>query len=158
MSSATRLRSGVGHRLLICIVLSACVTLACSTRPSPGPEGATRPDRPRESTLPGLRTDLARIVGRESVERGDTLLRMFRERGFDPHIQEFPNTATDRESRGIGRNLRPYEDTGWITASESFSSTSRRSAPSALVLTFRTRTATESQRWSTSTWSQAMVC
>ena len=52
-----------------------------------------------------LRADLARIVGRESVERADTLLRIFRELGFDPEVQEFPNPATNREARAVGRNL-----------------------------------------------------
>ena len=96
-----RWASGVGYTLLTCLTLSAIATLGCSARRIPAPEGAT----PRTGALPGLRADLARIVGRENVERGDTLLRMFRERGFEPSIQEFPNTATDRESRGVGRNL-----------------------------------------------------
>ena len=52
-----------------------------------------------------LRADLARIVGRESVERADTLLRIFRELGFDPEIQEFPNPATYMDPRAVGRNL-----------------------------------------------------
>ena len=52
-----------------------------------------------------LRADLGRIVGRENVERADTLLGIFRELGFDPEIQEFPNSVTYFESRTVGRNL-----------------------------------------------------
>ncbi len=52
-----------------------------------------------------LRADLARIVGRENAERADTLLQIFRELGFDPEIQEFPNVAAYGESRAVGRNL-----------------------------------------------------
>ncbi len=96
---------GAGRRLLTCVVVSTCMALACSERRANGPDTETGPDGPREDTFPGLRVDLARIVGRESVERGDTLLRLFRERGFGPQIQEFPNTATDHEPRGVGRNL-----------------------------------------------------
>ena len=107
------------HGLLPCVVLSTCMTLACSTisvtapdvatglgAPASSPASAERPDEPRhEASLPGLLPDLARIVGRESVDRGDALLRMFRERGFDPHIHEFSVTATDRQPRDVGRNL-----------------------------------------------------
>lgn len=51
------------------------------------------------------RTDLARIVGLENEERADTLLRVYRERGFDPEIQEFRNPARFRNSPAVGRNL-----------------------------------------------------
>ena len=52
-----------------------------------------------------LLADLARIVGQETVDRGDALLRMFQERGFDPREQEFSATATERQPRAVGRNL-----------------------------------------------------
>lgn len=104
--TANRLDDGrVGRRLSKCVVLFACVTLACSERPGSDPDRGTHPIGSSASALPGLRADLARIVGHESPERADALLRMFRERGFDPLVQEFPNTATDREPRAVGRNL-----------------------------------------------------
>ena len=106
------------HGLLACAALSACMALACSTipgpapvpGPGPAPAAAAHPEGPGEGAspgllAPGLLADLARIVGRQTVDRGDALLRMFRERGFDPHVQEFRNPPTDREPRGIGRNL-----------------------------------------------------
>jgi hypothetical protein len=55
--------------------------------------------------LPGLLEDLARFAGHENVARGDTLLRIFRERGLEPEIQRFPNRAQQREPRPEGRNL-----------------------------------------------------
>lgn len=94
-----------GYRLLVSVVLCSCVTLACFGSPGPGPGDPASSGPPLAGLLPGLREDLARIVTRESVERGDTLLHMLRERGFAPEIHEFPNTATDREPRETGRNL-----------------------------------------------------
>lgn len=55
--------------------------------------------------LPRLREDLARFAGADNVARGDTLLRILRERGFDPEVQAFPNLAPQREPRPEGRNL-----------------------------------------------------
>lgn len=52
-----------------------------------------------------LRADLARIVGLENDQRAETLLRIFRERGFDPEIGEFQNPARFRNSPAVGRNL-----------------------------------------------------
>ena len=52
-----------------------------------------------------LRADLARIVGLENEQRGETLLRIFRERGFEPEIGEFQNPARFRNSPTLGRNL-----------------------------------------------------
>ena len=95
----------VGRRLSTCVVLSACMTLACSERPDADADRSANPVRPSSSALSGLRQDLARIVGQESPARGDTLLQMFQERGFDPLVQQFPNAATDREQRAVGRNL-----------------------------------------------------
>ena len=59
----------------------------------------------QESMAPALLADLETIVGRESVDRGDVLLRMLRERGLDPAIQEFPVTPTEEQSRAVGRNV-----------------------------------------------------
>ena len=100
-----RARGRTCRRPLTCVVLWAGLALACSERPVPGPDTAAGTDRLQEDTLPGIRVDLARIVGRESAERGDTLLRLLQQRGLEPRVQEFPNTATDREPRGVGRNL-----------------------------------------------------
>ena len=110
---------GARHGQLTCLVLFASMTLGCSAIAGPAPDidmglgapasppaSAERPDEPRhEGALPDLLADLARIVGQETVERGDALLRMFQERGFDPHIQKFSATATDRQPREVGRNL-----------------------------------------------------
>ncbi len=107
------------HGLLTCVVLATSMTLACSTITVPAPDVATglgtpasssasaeRPDEPRhEGSLPDLLADLARIVGRETVDRGDALLGMFQERGFDPHVHEFSTQVTDRQPREVGRNL-----------------------------------------------------
>ena len=104
--NANRLNDGrVGRRLSTCVVPFTCVTWACSERSGADPDRSTNSGRVSASALPGLRTDLARIVGDESPERADTLLRMFRERGFDPLVEEFPNTATGGEPRAVGRNL-----------------------------------------------------
>jgi Zn-dependent M28 family amino/carboxypeptidase len=55
--------------------------------------------------MPGLREDVARFAGLDNAARGDTLLRIFRERGFEPVVQPFVNTARQREPRAQGRNL-----------------------------------------------------
>jgi Zn-dependent M28 family amino/carboxypeptidase len=55
--------------------------------------------------LTGLREDVARFAGLDNVARGDTLLRILRERGFEPAVQLFANTAQQREPRAQGRNL-----------------------------------------------------
>ena len=95
------------HGLLTCVVLFASTTLGCSAIAGPLLDIAPPPalEAPGEGALPGLLADLARIVGRETVDRGDALLRMFQERGFDPHVQEFSTEVTDRQPRGVGRNL-----------------------------------------------------
>lgn len=82
------------------------MTLACSTVSVPAPEAAPPPDEPRpERTRPDLLGDLASIVGRETVDRGHELLRMFREGGFDTAVQEFPTTPSEGQPRERGRNL-----------------------------------------------------
>ncbi|MCE2558445.1 MAG: M28 family peptidase [Acidobacteria bacterium] len=82
------------------------MALACSTISVPGPDVPAPPEEPRqESTLPDLLADLASIVGRETVDRGDELLRMFRERGFDPDVHEFSTMPSERQPREVGRNL-----------------------------------------------------
>ena len=92
--------------MLVSVVLySYMALLACSGHPGPSRGRPAEPSRPQADLLRGLREDLARIVTRENLERGDTLLQVFRELGFEPDIQEFPNTATGREPREIGRNL-----------------------------------------------------
>ncbi len=107
---------GARYRLLTCAGLAASMTLACSTIsapgpgpelvPAPAPEAASPPEEPRHGrTLPDLLDDLASIVGRETVDRGDELLRMFRERGFDPGVHEFSTTPSERQPREVGRNL-----------------------------------------------------
>ena len=104
------------RHLLTCTALTAGMALACSTItapgpgpelvPAPAPETASPPEEPRqESTLPDLLADLTSIVGRETLDRGDELLRMFRERGFDPDVHEFPATPSERQPREAGRNL-----------------------------------------------------
>ena len=105
MTVTTRQICGVVRRLLTCIVLFPCMALACSSSQGRQLRGPVHPGPSIDGALSGLRADLARIVGRESVERGDTLLQLLRDRGFEPRIQEFPNTATERESREVGRNL-----------------------------------------------------
>jgi hypothetical protein len=60
---------------------------------------------PSTAPLPGVLEDLARFAGHDNVARGDTLLRIFRERGLEPEIQRFPNRAQQREPRPEGRNL-----------------------------------------------------
>ena len=52
-----------------------------------------------------LRADLARIVGLENEERGDTLLEIYRELGFDPEVQEFRSPVRHRNLPAVGRNL-----------------------------------------------------
>lgn len=98
-------KCGTARRLLVSVVLCSCMALGCSAHPGSAPGVPASPSQPRADLLPGLREDLARIVTRGNAERGDTLLQVFRELGFDPDIQEFANTATDREPRETGRNL-----------------------------------------------------
>ena len=81
------------------------MALACSNIAAPGPESPPTLAEPRQGPLTGLLDDLGRIVGLETVDRGDELLRMFRERGLEPLEQEFPATATERQPRATGKNL-----------------------------------------------------
>ncbi len=98
---------------MTCTALFAGIALACSTVAVPGPDVPASPEAPRqESALPDLLADLASIVGRETVERGDELLRMFRERGFDPGVHEFSTTPSERQPRETGRNLIATLGTG----------------------------------------------
>ncbi len=90
---------------MACAALCACLALACSNIAAPGPESPPTPAEPRQAPLTGLLDDLGRIVGRETVDRGAELLRMFRERGLEPLEQEFPATATERQPRETGKNL-----------------------------------------------------
>jgi hypothetical protein len=95
--------------LLLLLLIPACAS------PAPQPPAAAGPvprlgtgaalHAPATAPLPGLREDLARFAGQENVARGDTLLRIFRERGLEPEIQRFPNRAEQREPRPEGRNL-----------------------------------------------------
>ena len=93
------------HRRLAGAALCACMALACSSIAAPGPESPAIPAEPRQGPLTGLLDDLGRIVGRETVDRGDELLGMLRERGLDPEVHEFPATASERQPRATGRNL-----------------------------------------------------
>lgn len=81
------------------------MALACSSIAAPGLESPPLPAEPRQGPLTGLLDDLGRIVGRETVDRGAELLRMFRERGLEPLVQEFPATATEWQPRETGKNL-----------------------------------------------------
>lgn len=60
---------------------------------------------PNTRPLPGLVEDLTRFSGLDNEARGDTLLAIFRERGFEPVIHAFPNPHAEREPRAEGRNL-----------------------------------------------------
>ncbi|MDE2689970.1 MAG: M28 family peptidase [Acidobacteriota bacterium] len=93
------------HRRKALAALCACMALACSNIAAPGPESPPIPAEPRQGPLTGLLDDLGRIVGRETVDRGDELLGMFRERGLDPEVHEFPATASERQPRVTGKNL-----------------------------------------------------
>ena len=95
------------HGLLTCVVLFASTTLGCSAIAGPAMDIAPPPvlETPRDGSLPDLLADLASIVGRETIDRGDELLRMFRERGFDPDVHQFPATPSERQPREVGRNL-----------------------------------------------------
>lgn len=93
------------HRRKACAALCACMALACSNIAAPGPESPPIPAEPRQGPLTGLLDDLGRIVGRETVDRGDELLRILEERGLEPLEQEFPVTATEQQPRETGRNL-----------------------------------------------------
>lgn len=93
------------HRRLAGAALCACMALACSSIAAPGPESPAIPAEPRQGPLTGLLDDLGRIVGRETVDRGDELLGMLRELGLDPEVHEFPATASERQPRATGRNL-----------------------------------------------------
>lgn len=81
------------------------MALACSNIAVPGPESPPVAAEPRQGPLTGLLDDLGRIVGRETVDRGDELLRMFQQRGLEPRVQEFPATATEWQPRETGKNL-----------------------------------------------------
>lgn len=114
MKIATTVERGHGLRtcrwLLACLALAACTTAACSTTAVPGADPtavaapaqvqATAPStatRQPDGALPALLADLARVVGRENADRGEALLRLFRERGLTPEIQEFRPAPPDSE-------------------------------------------------------------
>jgi Zn-dependent M28 family amino/carboxypeptidase len=93
-------------------LLSAVLALvaACSgaprETPAPAPAAERASPAPRSVVpLTGLREDVARFAGLDNVARGDTLLRILRERGFEPAVQVFANAAQQREPRAQGRNL-----------------------------------------------------
>lgn len=94
------------HHRLACLALCACLAPACSNIVAPEPpESPPVPAEPRQGPLTGLLDDLGRIVGRETEDRGDELLGMFRERGLDPEVHEFPTAASERQPRATGKNL-----------------------------------------------------
>jgi hypothetical protein len=96
------------HICLSLLALAACGAPLPAPAPAPGSpppgSGAAR-HAPAAAPLPGLREDLARFAGHENVARGDTLLRILRERGFEPEVQAFANRRPEREPRAEGRNL-----------------------------------------------------
>jgi Zn-dependent M28 family amino/carboxypeptidase len=98
------------RRLPVVLVAGLAVFAACSGAPRETAASASPAERaasaPRPSVLlTGLREDVARFAGLDNVARGDTLLRILRERGFEPAVQLFANTAQQREPRAQGRNL-----------------------------------------------------
>jgi hypothetical protein len=97
--------------LLLACILPALAAPACTPEP-PTPPPATSGfgagaalHSPADAPLPGLVEDLGRFAGLDNEARGDTLLAIFRERGFEPAIHAFPNPQVEREPRPEGRNL-----------------------------------------------------
>jgi hypothetical protein len=86
--------------------LAACSGAPGATR-APATAAAAERAAPSRTVAPltGLREDVARFAGLDNDARGDTLLRIFRERGFEPAVQTFANAAQQREPRLQGRNL-----------------------------------------------------
>lgn len=96
-----------GCALVPIIVLAACASAPPPIAPAaPSPAG-TGPvlHAPSDAPLPGLLEDIARFAGQDNVARGDTLLRILRERGLEPEARPFPNRAQQQEPRADGRNL-----------------------------------------------------
>ena len=128
--------------LLACLAVAACLPAACSTTGVPGAGPAavsTTPPSPTtneatvahaaqaqaaapssaarqpDDALPDFLADLAGLVGRDNADRGEALLRLFRERGLTPEIQEFRPAAPparpgepsqDRHDVAAGQDLR----------------------------------------------------
>jgi hypothetical protein len=96
---------------MLLLLIPACVPGPPRATPTPTPATATALGTgaalhaPSTAPLTRLLEDLARFAGQDNVARGDTLLRIFRERGLEPEVQRFPNRAQQREPRPEGRNL-----------------------------------------------------
>jgi Zn-dependent M28 family amino/carboxypeptidase len=87
-------------------LVAACSGAPGRTQAPTVPVAAQRPAPPQATApLTGLRDDVARFAGLDNDARGDSLLRIFRERGFEPVVQAFANSAQQREPRAQGRNL-----------------------------------------------------